>query len=328
MSKVVLHVGAGKTGSSALQRYLSMLNEPMQGNDVLYQYCVISNKGDLIVAPEIKLFAESSIIGYMNSASELDLESQEHFRGEFLRVKRAGVIPVFSQESWLLSSKKADIVNIFHPSTEIEIVAYVRPQIEWFNSGWWQWWAWSEKFEKPADVLDLWGNGVLWWGNHLRLWSQLPNVTRVRARLATTDIVADFLGLFGISANHQVETINQGMGADLIKFYRAIPGLRGPHGAELDTYLSRYIKGSDPSPWVVDKELGRRIVKECARSNEVLLDFLDDEQRVAMKEDARWWTEEAYASRPVTDLDQLQMGLRDAAKLLSNIILDALRRRR
>ena len=81
------------------------------------------------------------------------------------------------------------------------VVAYVRPQIEWFNSAWWQWWTWRDEFDTPADLLRQWRGGwrpgFMRWRTQLAPWLVNPSVDGLTVRLYRRDTLPDFLELLG-----------------------------------------------------------------------------------------------------------------------------------
>jgi hypothetical protein len=325
MSKIVLHIGAGKTGSSALQHYLSF-NGNISGEEK-YKYCCLRPDGEVISGDELRSAASKSVIGYCSSTGEFDRISKGRFEDSIKSVWGEGYVPVLSQENWILNFNKIHSSNFLSIAEEVLVIGYFRPQVDWFNSGWWQWWEWDERFKEPVDVLNLWTSRIMFWGHHLRQWSQLANISKIHARLATSDIVGDFLGLLGASPSHSVEKINQGMNPKLIGLYRTIPGLRHPHGAELDVYLSRYLNDGEPTPWIVDMGLVERIIQECRISNDILWSFLDEKQKNEMRDDIRWWSSDVYKDKKVIDRNDLNIGIKDAGRIICNILLHALKRR-
>ena len=320
MSKIILHVGAGKTGSSALQKYLSLRTEPLIGGDVHYEYCAVEPDGSILRQEQVRSKAVRTAMRSLSSARDLSTVDASRFADGLRQLEQARIIPIFSQERWLKEPTRSNDLTCLEAATAIEIVAYLRPQAEWFNSGWWQWWAWDSRVRKPEDALDLWPENLMHWGHFLRLWSKVPNVT-IRARLAKRDIVGDFLGLLAIPAEHQVEIVNQSMSERLIRLYRAVPGFRQRAGGELDAILSRYMKNAGKTPWILTPEMIERIIAETKETNELLLSFLDAAQQDEMRADPRWWDPSAFADRVPVPLDELQMDSQEAAQFLAQVLM-------
>jgi hypothetical protein len=325
MKKIILHVGAGKTGSSALQKYLSMLVDPLMAGGTRYEYCAVDSVGNILRQAGVREKSKQEIMGYCASTQDLSTISYFQFDVGLKQLEQAGVVPIFSQENWLTHPFQAKSLQCLEAADEIEIIAYLRPQTEWFNSCWWQWLAWDSRVESPEAVLDLWPDRIMHWGHYLEAWSRVPRVTKIHARLQRHDIVADILSLLRVRADHLAETVNSSMGENMIRLYRSLPGLRTPLGAELDVVIARHIEDAGATPWIVKPLLVKRIISETRETNELLLTFLDDAQQKEMTADRRWWDQSAFAERRLTSLDQLQMDPREAAQLLAQIIVRSCR---
>lgn len=323
MSRIIVHVGAGKTGSSALQRHLSFRSDPLAAGDTTYEYCVLEADGTVSRLDRVQANARQSIVGYQSSAHDVSLVNPSRFAAGLRDMETARRIPVFSQENWLAQPFRSMNVECFAVADEIEVVAYLRPQVDWFNSGWWQWWAWDSRITRPEDVLDVWPGVTMHWGHFLEAWARMPNVTKVHARLARNDVVGDFLDLLGVTSGHSAERVNPSMGERMVRLYRALPGLRTPQGAELDIVLARYMQDAGPTPWIVEPQLVERIIGEALETNRRLLSFLEPSQQAEMQSDPRWWNASAYAGRTATPLGSLTMDSREAAGFLAKVIMHA-----
>lgn len=321
MSRIVLHVGAGKTGSSALQTFLSTYAGTLVDGDLRYEYCSLEADGTIWRHDRVRSSARHSLMGYRASAQDLSSVDPSRFADNLRMFADGGIVPVFSQENWLAQVTRGKIPHCLAAADEVDVVAYLRPQVEWFNSGWWQWWAWDDRIAKPEDVLDVWPGITMHWGHFLQAWSNLPTVTKVYARLAPRDIVGDFLRLLGISVEHQVTMVNQAMSERMSRLYRTLPGLRQSFGPELDVVLAPYINDAGATPWVVEPRIVDRIISETRETNDLLLTFLDPVQREEMQADARWWDAAAFAERAYVPLETLQMDAQEAARLLGQAIV-------
>jgi hypothetical protein len=202
---------------------------------------------------------------------------------------------------------------------------YVRPQVEYLNSGWWQWWAWNGMFEKPADVIEEWGIGFMLWATSLKPWASIGVVDRLSVRLHGQDTIKDFFSLIGLrNLVFDVPRKNTAMSRQLIQLYQAIPDLRTEHGSKLDILLSPLLNGGS-SPWVVSPNVARRVIDQCREDNIELRTYLSRDQQDQMAENKRWWSAEGYGE--AEDVEQLK--LCDAIAILSKIVpeLVTLRRR-
>ena len=277
MRKVYLHIGLGKTGSSSLQSFLSF-NPEFQHPETneKFLYCAILKEGKIIFGDELKRRAERTPLKYFASAPAIaNMESLDVLKSELDRLFQAGYTPIFSHESWCQRAGDFRNSNFFNKlDIFADVIVYVRPQVEWLNSAWWQWLAWEKSFNRPQDVIDAWGYACMPWASQISEWGELDGVKNITVRLQPTDIVEDFLDLFkqnptlGMSQKYRVNT---SLPPILIKFLLKYPFLRSTHKAHVDIILSKFLKFEGKSPWIIGTELGHRIITAHRLDNEKLL---------------------------------------------------------
>lgn len=309
MNKVVLHIGFGKTGSSSLQSYLS-LNPVHEKDGRKLLYCGLETDGHVRHGEELRRAASNTPLGYVSSLPDVSKTGNlQRTKAEIGELTQAGFIPIFSQEDW--GRRAADFVKtdfLNKVGCSAHVIVYVRPQVEWFNSGWWQWWAWMEKFSKPSDVIDSWGFDFMRWGKQIAEWSVVPGVEKITVRLHPKNTVEDCLAAVGgFRPKAKIEKSNVSLGPMLIKILKRYPELRTPHSSDVDLLLSEFFEFKGDTPWVMDTGFSSRIIENCREDNLFLMDFLDPKSKTIMQEDARWWTEEAYADRRVWEEEELTL---------------------
>lgn len=240
---------------------------------------------------------------YLTSAPDvISIAETEHIKQQIEELNSRGYIPVFSQEDWGIRSESFIELDFFKKiNCKVHVIAYVRPQVGWFNSGWWQWWAWEDDFDVPRDVLNLWGPSIMMWGWHMTSWSEVPGVKKTTTRLHTHDIVSDFMNIFGVK--HKPETVenknNVSLSPTLIKLLFKYKKIRKVYGSSTDFVLSDIFSLPGKAPWIIDKKLTQEILKLIRADNLKLMELLDSDSKEVMKNDSKWWDIKAYKNRKI-----------------------------
>ncbi len=313
MRKVYLHIGFGKTGSSSLQSYLSFNPEfkhPEKNEKLLY--CCILEDGKIIFGERLKQRAKRSLLKYLASAPEIaNIEILPVLKSELDRLFEAGYTPIFSHEGWWERVGDFRNSNFFNNlGISADVIVYIRPQVDWFNSAWWQWFAWTKPFKKPQDVIDAWGYSFMLWGYQISEWSKLDGVKDITVRLQPNDIIEDFLSLFKQTSLHglnHIYRVNTSLPAILIKFLLKYPFLRSTHNAYIALLLSKFLKFKGNSPWIIGTGLTHQIIAATRSDNEKTLQMLDEVSQEIMKKDPRWWDAEYYRKRYVFNEKDLEL---------------------
>ena len=195
LPQLILHIGAPKCGSSALQSALSMTPDLVRADGMRLRYTALGQSGGLtrvFRGRSVTLMAQRSAYGYASwpNMRPRDIDSPVFDRLDQLRRDglRRGYVPVASNEGWI---SRADLFATHlarwgYPP--VEVVAFVRPVVDWTNSAFWQWGIWY------TPTMDRWlkGGGMPYrFGLELEAWSRIPNV-RLRFARARPDAVARF----------------------------------------------------------------------------------------------------------------------------------------
>lgn len=323
MRKAVFHIGNGKTGSTSLQSFLSF-NASLDGAEDAYEYCAIRPNGAVESGDWILQEAERSVLNNAVSSPDIaTLEDTSLLQSGLEEIWNRGKVPIFSQEDWFRRGAEFERAQLFaRLGLTARIVVYVRPQVEWFNSAWWQWWAWDERFTTPEDVLEEWGTSFLCWDKFIKVWRRLHNVSELSVRIHTGDVVRDFCDTLTAKPpkKQKARRENVSMSEDLIKLYNSFPKMRQPHSSYIDAILTDKLGLGGGAPWVLTPDVTQKIISACAADNEKLYERLDETSAAAMKSDNRWWSADAYASMRTVPVDSIVLSAEDSQKLLRDAV--------
>lgn len=315
-----------KCGSSAIQQALSLhpVLEKESGNG-RFVYAAITSDGWLLRGDALRREMAVRAQSYVSSASWRDLAGFGDVRMSLLRtllgrLVRGNDSVILSNEGW------GNQFAVFQRHRLLErmglrchVVVYVRPQVAWLNSAWWQWGAWGDM------PLQRWANTRrLEWHRVVEGWRNTPGVEKVSVRLLPGDIVTDFARVIGAVTPPHRDEANVSLPGSVLRVLQRHRELRpDPHSSEIEFVLSRHLKmEKGKTPWVLPPELIDRILKQTHDSNISLMECLDDEQKALMQNDPAWWSDEYYADRKLepcqpqepnaAELDELVAALFDA----------------
>ncbi|NHK27001.1 hypothetical protein FF098_003665 [Parvularcula flava] len=193
MLKIIVHIGYSKCGSSAIQHYLCRNRRLVSGQDSL-GYFVVTN-GRLIPDWQVALKNRASLAGYSASTGSLAdaiLSLDRHYRDN----PQDRSVPIISNENWGNNINIAglrDLPEELRARLDLHVLAWVRPQISWLQSAWWQWFAWRED---RASIETIWKTqcNTAKWTTRLERIAALDCVRRVSVRLNDgRDIIEDLL---------------------------------------------------------------------------------------------------------------------------------------
>ncbi|MBK7522589.1 MAG: hypothetical protein IPI75_21180 [Gammaproteobacteria bacterium] len=300
---VVLHVGMPKCGSSALQLALSGSPELRDRDARALRYVALLGNGKLLQGSALRDRAANLSSGYVASVRVAHLGGFAGVRrrgvaGQLREAASGGARLLLSNEAWGHEHAEFRDTRILEQlGVDAEVVIYVRPQVAWCNSAWWQWGAWKDV---PPQRWVRNQQQRVGWADVVKGWQQVPGVSKVHVRLLPPDIVADFCALLGAAAP-LTAAVNPSLPETVLRVFQRHRWLRAtPDDSAIEFAIGRHLhfEGAG-TPWVLDADTCARIVHESHGSNLELLELLDDESRARMRDDPAWWSAQFYAGRGV-----------------------------
>jgi hypothetical protein len=206
-----------------------------------------------------------------------------------------GRTPIASQESWI---NEAHLIKANETLPRLglraKVVVFVRPQIAWLNSCWWQWGAWS-----PLTIRD-WVEDrkpTIRWAEQIGVWQSVPGVDSVEIHPVAGDVVATFLGSLGVTIE-SAKRRNISLDENLLNYLRRRTDLRPSDNPQVDFVLEqRLAPNAKGTPWVMQQDQISDLIAYYREDNLKLLSLLSGEAREAMEQDPKWWDPAAYSDR-------------------------------
>lgn len=308
--QMILHVGAPKCGSSALQTALSATPDLRDAQGVRYCYTSVHNSAGTWHVEEgrqVTRHARLSPYGYASwadfgpagvSASDiLDVIEQTLIKG-----KKWGHVPILSNESWISHpSQFADALARWG-NPPVDVVVFLRPVVDWINAAFWQWGVWH------TANLDTWmarSNMPYRFADDIAAWAQIPNV-RLIVRSQRPDVVAKFADIYGLDINAECQT-NTASSAILIGVLLRNRSFRSTgHDGSIEFVVQRWCP---PIPgrklWSVLSRHVRALRPVCDATLETLCSVLPAQDVEDLLVDPRWMREAPYHADILEGVTQL-----------------------
>lgn len=293
--KVLLHIGMPKCGSSALQSYLSSadIEHVTKGRCI---YVALNDDGRLLSGMPLIRRAQTVPHGYVSSVradviNAFSAQQKTKIRESLIRLGKDREWIILSCEAWGPNPQQFFEDSVFaDPNLEVHLLAYVRPQIEWMNSAWWQWGAWTSL--NPRRWIMRERKKALW-HTLLQAWADKPWVKSLSVRLLDGDIIQDCMSHLGYQVSDQA-LINRSLPEIVLRLFQRHRHLRpDPHASAIDFALNRHLHlNTKDTPWIIGPIIAKELVDFFREDNEQLALLLSPQQRERMISDPRWWQSE------------------------------------
>lgn len=307
MVKSVLHIGAGKCGSSSLQARLSENPRFEAADGTRYEYMCLKDDGRLMRGDECRKVAEHNAYGYSASVSVKRFYTQKArrlLRGCTRTLANEACTPIFSFEGWINEARRFSDWSVLEAlRLDARVVVFIRPQVEWINSSWWQWGAW--KADKSFEQWLTHWKARGFWAKTVTTWLRIKGVREVRVFTITDDVVAKFFRYLDAQPPERGTRENSGLDGNVLRFLQQQKHLcSGARQSAIHFMLGRHIqKGGVSVPWVLSNDLIAELIEFYRQDNQRLLSLVDEKTRSEILADPRWWNPSAFSGRRAENPD-------------------------
>ena len=297
-SQLVLHIGAPKCGSSALQTALTRQPVLAAADGRKFRYLTLGDGVDpkrLIQGQSLRRMAATSAFGYATFPAVPRSDGKQAYFESIDAARRRGLrngfVPILSNEGWighpgLFASALAAAGN-----PPVDAVAFLRAPVDWLNAAYWQWGVWSEpRFERwyaasrcPYTLAE-----------DLEGWAAIPNL-RLHVFSGRTDVVNSFAGHLGVALNGS-QTANRASPPALIGFLLRNRQFRpDAHTPQTEFVYQRWCPSLFPrKPWAVRPIDVQALRPLAARTVERLQRLMPPDDLARLFADPRWQRELPY----------------------------------
>lgn len=300
--RLIVHAGAGKTGSTSIQQTLKKNDTHLQELGVWYLGLMLER-------------ANNKLFEWQREASgltELARLSNDEAKEQLLKVLRPIIMQaeeknvhtlIWSNESFCARKSKHNFMGALQQlqkeGVEVDILIYVREYASWLRSAYIQWgikhktypgkklrtfseWIECRPPDTPAFFIEI-----------KRLLAKMPEAVKVRNMSATEDVVIDFLEFAEIEIDGvQIARINDAPQSEEL-FMRALFNSNYSKGAipeEFDSNAGQHIPSSKSAKEYLDALLPSKhdlehVLRENSDNREALNQLLLSQGQKILKSD-------------------------------------------
>jgi len=197
--KIIVHIGAGKTGTSSIQQTLKSNQKVLEAQGFLYLGLILDQ------APVIKYHWQKHPSGNFNRVDKERLyeEVLDILKLTIQKSQQAGIHTlIWSNESFFgLNEKLIPILSELRKEHDLEIVVYVRKHESWIRSAYVQWGIKHKTYPGPIKKFKEWYQpGKVNFYNTLKPYIDVfGDKVVVKNMAGHSDLVTSFLDQCGIA---------------------------------------------------------------------------------------------------------------------------------
>lgn len=302
--RAILHVGAPKCGSSALQRALSAQPElsGADGRRHVYMAGRVTEDGLVpVTGRRLAAMMRHSVHGYLSWPNVTRQDNQPAYWAQvgagIAAQTRAGRVPILSSEGWVAHADQAPALAAAAGLETLDAVAYVRPPLDWINAAYWQWGIWHTGFFHNRQVERWLERARYDVGPHVAAWARMPNV-RLAVDSARADVVAGFAARYGLPLQAG-DKVNSAPPPALTGFFLRNRRFRPtPHDSAAEFVVQRWCQFAPSDKlWAflprLAQEVWPRLQEDVAR----MMDALSPETAERLLAEPGWTSLDPYWAR-------------------------------
>jgi hypothetical protein len=321
-STIYIHIGAGKAGSSALQSFFSNNHTLKTTSKRTVKYYALKTEsvlfGDTLKESSIKSFFEyeSSVAISAYKKPEQLKKQLKHIDNLCLKNNHDVIV---SCEDYINHPQYFDENRIFtHLESNIQVIMYIRPPLDWLNSAYWQWGAWTNiPFEKWFKASC---QKILWYDIY-SMWIEVKGVDKLSVRLSTTDVIDDIKNLLSLSPiDNATKQSNKSTGDDLLRFLLRNRNYRpNAHDPTYEFFLNSKINfTSKKAPWVIGPTMQNYAFDYLGNNYKNFEKVLPKNLWQEMDNNESWWNNSLYLGRG--HAEKTLSDLESADRVISDMI--------
>lgn len=306
--RAILHVGAPKCGSSALQRALSA-HPAMTGADRRSHVYLAARLSDGLAGGRIvpvqgrrlSALAGHAVHGYAawpNITRDDDPDAYWPVVAESISAAlRRDRVPILSCEGWIAHASAAPILLRQTGLEVLDVAAYVRPPLDWLNAAWWQWIVWHMgRFHLPE--VERWlARARFDPAPQLIDWAAAPGV-RLTVESARGDVVQGFARRYGLPLE-AVGTVNAAPPPALTGFLLRNRRFRPTaHDSATEFVVQRWCRfAPGPRLWAFLPRFATAVWPRLREAGQRMLEALPPEMAARLAAEPGWETLDPYWAR-------------------------------